>query len=113
MKYYLGIKKEAVERNEPQNYHAKKKKPDLKKYTLYACIRKNTLEKTNMYYDTSRTVVALHKDGGGDQLGWSTRTFLERRKCFISIVMVIPKMCLYIHIYICLSNINNLYLLIN
>ena len=45
MKYYLAIKKEAVERNGPQNYHAKKKKPDLKKYTLYACIRKNRKDK--------------------------------------------------------------------
>ena len=45
MKYYLAIKKEAVERNGPQNYHAKKKKPDLKKYTLYACIRNNRKDK--------------------------------------------------------------------
>ena len=38
MKYYLGMKKEGVERNGSQKYHAKQKKPDLKTYTLYACI---------------------------------------------------------------------------
>ena len=61
-----GSKKERVDRNGFQKNHGKQKKPDLKKYTLYACIQKNTLEKTNLYYDTSRTVVALCKGGSGD-----------------------------------------------